>query len=1035
MTDHKPERSKDPGAPVLQICLLGPPSVTWAGQRLSISRRQVRALLYRLGASSDSLPRESLAFLFWPDVPEATARRKLSGLLAHLRRDLPDPSVLVAQEDHVGLDRQRSSSDLVDFERLCTDRPSAAAQEELRQAVALYHGSFLHGFSLPDSPEYESWITVERESCERVYLEALTALIDQGISAGNYDAALSYAQEYLETDDLAEDMHRRVINLYAVLGDRSAALRQYEHCVTVLEEELGVEPLPETIAAYQASLVGRGPLEQLVTAYPPRAAAWPDADHKPTIDVTWTTHPGLDLALIGRGESLQRMETAFARTRDGEGRVILISGEPGIGKSRLMQEFAASLDGEAMILAGAGYPDTQASPYQPLIEALRPALLAHHDRLEVADWCHAEACRLVPELLHLHPELPPSAMPGTEPAQATLFEALYQIILALASGPQPVLLCLDDLHYAGGTTLDWLIYAGRQLAQTVRPRLLVVGTYRSEEASTLGRLRQGLAREGILDEFTLPGLSEAQILQLLEPLKASVGYERALARSLAQATGGNPFFLLESVRSLIESGCKPEDFSDADSLCLPDTVLDAVEERVARLNPRARQVLEAGAVLGRSFSFGLARQTSGRSELETVDDLDEIVARKLVEEGATGYWFRHEMIRTAVYQKLSRQRREVLHRRAGKALERQEPSNGGTLARHFERAGQPGRAARYSLQAGRTAKEVFAHIEALAHFDKALELLEWEAVDLDELEDMTANLRLRVEALYERGWALRLLGDMEAYAHDVEAVARLAESLGDPATMAHLRWRQAYAHRWYCRFSDVLANAEDGIRLSLLAKDCMQEAMCRREVGLAARALGDHDLSRQELERALSQFIEQRDTVQEVHTLGNLATLSWQESDFEQAMGLSKQALELCEASGLYLERRLPLGDMGAAAAALGDAQLAKNYLDESLSIALEAADRTQEILCRGHLGWLSVGLDHSSEAAEHFQAALALAQEIGSCREQSWLLSGLAEACHLSGNHANAVSHALRAQELSRTTGARYDQNLAMHVLEKLKT
>ncbi len=1016
---------------ILQVYLLGAPATKWAGRRLSISRRQVRALLFRLAASRDTIPREYLAFLFWPDVPELTARRKLSGLLAHLRRDLPDPEVLVVQEDHIGLDPRQSWSDLVAFERLCASQPSAAPQAALQQAVAHYRGPFLHGFSMPDGPEYESWMTVERESCERVYLEALTALIDYGIAEGNYDSALAYAQKYLETDDLAEDIHRRVIELYVAVGDRSGALRQYNHCITILENELGVEPLPETHAAYQAALASYGPLGEAAPAPQPRLAPWPDAEHKPIVEVTWTTHPGLDVELVGRGESLRQMEDAFALTRESQGGILLISGEPGIGKSRLMQEFAAGLGEEALVLVGAAYPDTQSSPYQPLAEALRPALLTRHDRLEVADWCHAEVCRLIPELRHMHPEMPPTAMASSE--QATLFEALYQILLALAAGPQPVLLCLDDLHWAGGTTLDWLVYVGRQLAHAARPRLLILGTYRSEEADTVLNLRQGLAREGMLTELPLTGLNEAEIQKLLKPLEAILPCDQNLVRSLVQATGGNPFFLLETVRSLMEAGCKPEELVDADSLCLPDSVLDAVKERVARLSPRARQVLESGAVLGRSFSFALARQTSGRGEMETVDSLDEVVARNLVEEGATGYWFRHEMIRTAVYQQLSRQRREVLHRRAGEALERLDPANAGALARHFERAGQPGRAAPYALQAGRTAKQVFAHIEARAYFDKALELLEWEAVDLEGPEAVTANQRLRVEALYERGWALRLLGDMEAYAQDAEAVARLAASLGDSQTMAHLRWREAYGHRWFCRFSDARTSAVDGIRLSLEAEDRLLEAMCRRESGLAARALGDYDLAREDLEQALGQFIELGETVHEIHTLGNLATLSWYENDCRQAMDLAQQALERCEAAGLHLERRLPLGDMGAAAGAMGDVALARISLEESLSIARGAADRTQEILCHTHLGWLNVRLEHPSEAIQHLQAGLALAQEIGSCTEQSWLLSGLAQAYDIAGDRAEAVSYAHQALALAQATGAAYDQRLASQVLKKL--
>jgi predicted ATPase len=623
---------------------------------------------------------------------------------------------------------------------------------------------------------------------------------------------------------------------------------------------------------------------------------------------------------------------------------------------------------------------------------------------------------------------------SSEQAQATLFEALYQFLLGLAAIRQPVLLCLDDLHWASGTTLDWLVYVGRQLAQAVRPRVLILGSYRGEESGAVMDMRQGLAREGILAELELTGLDEADIQQLLRPLEDSLPCDEDLVSYLRQATGGNPFFLLETVRSLIEAGCQPQDLTGSDSLHLPDSILDAIEARIARLSPRARQVLEAGAVLGRSFSFGLAQRTSGRGEMETVDGLDEIVTQHLVEEGATGYWFRHEIIRAAVYHQLSRRRQEVLHRRAGEALERLEPSDAPALARHFERAGEAGRAAPYALQAGRVAKEVFAQLEALAFFDKALELLEWEAVDLQEPEAITANRRLRVEVLFERGWALRLVGDMEAYARDGEEVVRLARSLGDPRSLAQSRWREAYAHRWFCRYPEARASAEEGVRLSQTTTDLLLEAMCRREVGLAARAMGDADLAGAELERALELFVGLGETVYEVHTMGNLATLSWYESDCAQAMDLATRALERCEATGLHLERRLPLGDMGAAAVAMDAEELARQCLAESLSIARQAGDRTQEILCLTHQGWLSVRLKKPAEALQHLQAGLALAQQIGSCTEQSWLLSGLAEAYRLSGERAEAAEHAQRALALAQTTGAAYDLKLANWVLKKLE-
>jgi tetratricopeptide (TPR) repeat protein len=419
--------------------------------------------------------------------------------------------------------------------------------------------------------------------------------------------------------------------------------------------------------------------------------------------------------------------------------------------------------------------------------------------------------------------------------------------------------------------------------------------------------------------------------------------------------------------------------------------------------------------------------------METVDALDELVVRDLLQEGSTGYWFRHDLIRMAVYRRLSSGRRRLLHRRAGEALERLEPGSVTSLSWHYERAEESGRAARYALQAGREAKEVFAHVEARAQFEHALELLTWEAVDLPRAEALVANQRLRIEALYERGWALRLLGDMETYARDLEEVARLADQVGDARTLAHLRWRQAYTHRWFCRLAEARKAAEDGVRLSLAAEDRRLEAMCRREVGLAARARAAYGQARAELEQALALFVELGDTVYEIHTLGNLATLSWYQGTFEEALNTARAALERTDSAGLPLQRRLPLGDMGAAAVALGRVDLARQCLEESLSISRRIADRTQEILCLTHLGWLAVRLERPAEAREHLQVGLALAERIGSCAEQSWLLSGLAEAHRLAGDCEQATVHARRALRMARTSQAEYDRMLARGVLGRL--
>jgi tetratricopeptide (TPR) repeat protein len=706
-------------------------------------------------------------------------------------------------------------------------------------------------------------------------------------------------------------------------------------------------------------------------------------------------------------------------------------------------------------------------PYQPIVEALRPALRIQSLSANVQPIWLAEVSRLMPEIRDLYPSLPPPQPAEPEQARARLFEALCQLTLGLAGDSRSVLLCLDDLHWADGTTLDWLAYLGRRLHSS---RLLVLGTFQSQEAGAVSGLCHGLARQGILSEVKLERLDEGVILQLLQSLGDPLPSDEPSARRLYRATGGNPFFLLETLRAFLESEPgtvgRPDlegladlpaaDLWDASgqALPLPATIRAAVEARVERLNARARQVLEAGAVLGQTFTFDLLHRTAGRGELETVDGLDELVARQLLRERDGEYRFIHQINQAVVYRGLSRQRCRLLHRRAGEALEKLRPGDLAALTRHFELAEEPGRAARYALQAGLAAKAVYGHREARAYFERAMTLLEGEAADLRDPEAIAANRRLRIQALYERGWALRLLGDMEAHARDLSELSRLVELLGDRCALAHLHWREAYTHRWFCRYVETREAAEaglslshavgkctlmaacrdEGLRVNWAAGNCLFEAMCWREVGIAAREMGDYGQAQSALGLALDLYVQAGEAVYEIHTLGNLSTLYWYLGEFEKALDLARQALERCEEAGLALERRLPLGDLGAAAAGLGDTDLAQECLLESLSIAREIADRTQEIFCLGHLGWLYVELGQPARALEHLQAGLTLAESIGSCAEQSWLLSGLTEAHYLSDDWKEAKACARQALDVAQATRRPYDETLARRILDRLE-
>ncbi|MCK6623764.1 MAG: hypothetical protein DPW09_36040 [Anaerolineae bacterium] len=690
------ETQLDYNKPPCWIRLLGPPAIIWQTQPFSLARRQARALLYRLADGLHPTPRDQLIFLLWPDTPETTARRNLIRLLSYIHQALPQPELLLSDHTTVALNPDLVGSDAVQFVRL------GAANDVTgwETAVSLYQGRFLNGFSLPDSPEFDHWLHQSQRQYERAYLDVLGKLVTIKADRGDYPAAIQYAQQYLAADDLAEEIHRQLITLYAAQGDRSAALRQFEQCTIVLERELGVPPLPETRAAYEAARDGASVPAPMLLPKP-----------------EWTTLPGLNLPLIGRDDAWQALTAAYGRYR--RGGVIFISGEAGVGKSRLMQEFASAQTG--LVLTGNSPATGHALPYQPLAQALRLALPLRDRWKDTLPIWLAEVSRLLPELRAHFPDLPPPVEVAPEQAQARLFEALTEVFASLATD-SPLLLCLDDVHWADESSLGWLDYVTKRLAGS---GMCIFGTYRSHWAGALANWRRALNRAGLAGPIRLASLSETAVAELLRQVGTDQAVVIPLAGRIHAATGGNAFFVLETIRELLEMGKISDDNGDAD-LPLPQTVRDAVLRRVSRLTPLSQQMVAVAAVLSPNVRVETLVEASGRSELETVDSLEELLAHQLLQADGIEFHFHHDLARQAVYEEISPWRRRLLHRRAAKALaqltDSSEAGLPATIAAHFEAAGEVAQAIDYYRQAATLAQRLYFHQDAIAYLRQAIEL-------------------------------------------------------------------------------------------------------------------------------------------------------------------------------------------------------------------------------------------------------------------------------------------------------------------------
>ncbi|MDX1663651.1 MAG: AAA family ATPase [Candidatus Promineifilaceae bacterium] len=744
----------------LALYLLGSPRVAWQDASLQIVRRQARALLYRIAADPAAVARERLAFLFWPDEPDARARRNLSRLLSYLRKELPDRDCLLVDRRTVRLNPDRAWSDCLFLE----EAHDSGDQAALEKGADLYRGRFLEGFFVDDAPEFAKWREQRAAELESAYLSLLSRLVTILSEQDEIEAAAGYARRYLSVDNLAEKIHRRLITLYGRAGDRAAATRQFERCTLLLERELGVDPLPETREAYQAAL-GDGASPLPIQARAP----------------SWSVLPSLELPLVGRGEALQALENAAIRL--GSGGLIVITGEAGVGKSRLLQTFARGSERRA--LAGNSHRGSHSVSYQPLLQAMRQALDAPHRWRDIPAIWRAEMARLLPELSHIFPDLPRPLDVAPQEAQSRLLEAVTRCLLGLGK-ERPILLCLDDLHWADGATLRWLIDLSGRFPDS---RLLIAATARIADVEALADVKRTFQRVNRVVEIRLGGLTPAAITRALEEMALGLSEETRgrFAEQLHGATGGNTFFVLETVRTLIESDRL---HIPADTFPLATTVEDAVRSRFERLSAVSQQLLQSAAVLAPDLTPDLLRQTAGRTELEVAGALDELVARQLLREEESGHTFNHDLVRMAVYRELTPWRRQLLHRRAAEAISavHGDPALAelATIAHHFDAAGAETEAVHAYRRAAEAATAVYAYDEAVGYLRRAIALLPDSAIepaaagDLHELAGQKLAYSGRHEearAAYRQALALHAAGDRLTIArlHERIAASHLAQ--------------------------------------------------------------------------------------------------------------------------------------------------------------------------------------------------------------------------------------------------------------------
>jgi len=732
------------GAPgALRVRLLGGFEV-WRDDRPveGFESQKVRALFaYLLCNRQRAFSRDHLAGLLWPERSAEASRHALRQAVYNLKSALPGSEPVLAGS--LGVQLNPAADVWIDVEafeeslRRGKGREGTVDPFHLTTAVQLYRGELLSGFFVKDSEAFEDWLLGEQERLREAAIDVLRTLVDTYRRRGEYRFGLHYARRVVALEPLSEEACRDLMRMNVLAGRRSRALAEFEKLQALLKSELGVEPLKETRALYESILLDT------------HGEAEVEIDPEPI---------GPLIPLAGRSEALGALLADWEQVKSGRGRVTLVVGEAGAGKTRLIKSFldAATSRGRATVLKGRG--DDPPMSYQPVAQALAGVL---HEEGGAAEQALAEAppalladlALLCPDLRELRRDIP-LAEPLTGAAGLRrLFDAVASFLASLCSGENgdPLILFVDDLQRADAGTLSLLRHLAERLA--ARPAWILASCRTGHEV----HLRAVLAgREGLQGaEITLGRLPADALREIAESLVAE---EQAgeLSRFLAAGSGGVPLDVAERINFLWDEGVLVPAESASwrldgslHGLAVPGegTVDDLLRHRIQRLPSSTRRLATLAAVAGPSFDFALLEQAGDEHPVVVEVGLELLLKRWLLRQHLPNWesgrrrrdltlWtegmrrgrfeFAHRHIPNVLLGAIDPPRRRALHAQVAAALEALPEAEGGrlseVLAHQWAAAGDWAKAIVHLERSLAKARGLHADVATIDYYRQALHL-------------------------------------------------------------------------------------------------------------------------------------------------------------------------------------------------------------------------------------------------------------------------------------------------------------------------
>lgn len=922
--------------------LLGPLEVLENGEAIDVGAAKPRALLAVLLLNANHVvSSDELLESLWDEQPPETALKALQVYVSRLRKALGKERILTRVSGY----ELRVEPGELDVERFKT----LVAEEKLEQALLLWRGQPLADF------RYEPFAQTEIARLEELRIACLEDRIESDLRAGRHPALVGEIDALVREHPRRERLRAQLMLALYRSGRDAEALEAYQDARRTLVEELGIEPRRELRELQQAILLQDPALDLVAEPAPFESTRG---------------------AFVGRGRELEELLAGLEDAVAGHGRLFLLVGEPGIGKSRLADELIGRARARgARVLVGRCWEAGGAPAYWPWVQSMRACVRETEPetlRAQLGTGA-SDLAQLLPELRELFPDLPEPPAIESEGARFRLFEAASSFLRSAARN-RPLLLVFDDLHAADEPSLLLLQFLARELDGS---RLLVVGAYRDVDPSPTDRLTAALtelSREPVTVTVALAGLGEPDVAHFIELTSDEAASEELIA-AIYEETEGNPLFVGEIVRLLTTEGRLDDEHTPR--FAIPQSVRDVIARRLRHLSEECNRVLVLASVLGREFDLDALAPMGGVSEDALLGSLDEAMAARVVSDipgSRTRLRFAHVLIRDTLYDGLTTPRRVRLHRLAVDALEAlygEEPGpHLAELAYHSIAGSDFDKGLRYAQRAGDRALALLAYEEAARLYETALEALE-----LQHRMDPGSRCELLLalgDALAKAGNTPEAKGTFLAAA-DLARISRLPEHLTRAALGygGRFQWlRAGKDSRLVPLLEEALAalDEESTLRVRLLAR---LAGALRDQPSLEPRS----SLSRQAVE--IARRLGDPDTLG--YALVNLATATWG-PEIEELGEIADEVSRLAEETGdaerafqacwLHHIASMTLGDHASVAALADEHEALADELKQPSQHWYSAVMRTEWALLRGEF----------SEGEQLAEEALRLGR-----RAQSW--------------------------------------------------